>query len=340
MNILVTGGTGYIGAHTSVELIKKGHQPILVDNLSNSHEETRHAIEKITGTAVDFYNIDLCDKIGISSLLRTLQVDAVIHFAAFKSVNESVENPLRYYHNNIDSLTNLLDAVTDNGIQYFVFSSSCTVYGTPKTSPVTEDTLLERAESPYGVTKQLGERIVADVMKAHRMKGISLRYFNPAGAHESALIGEFPLQAPTNLVPVITQTAAGLRPSMHVYGNDYNTHDGTCVRDYIHVVDVARAHVAALDRLTSPKMTTAHEVYNLGAGKGFTILEVIRAFETMTGMKLNYAFGERRPGDVEQIWADATLAEKILGWKAQFSLDDIVGSAWKWELQLKNVSKR
>lgn len=338
MKILVTGGTGYIGAHTTVELIKKGHQPILVDNLSNSHESTCHAIEQITGTAVDFYNLDLCDKTSISNLLETLQVDAIIHFAAFKSVSESVENPLRYYHNNIDSLTNLLDAVVANNVKHFVFSSSCTVYGTPKSSPVTEHTPLQPAESPYGVTKQLGERIVADTMQAHNIKGISLRYFNPAGAHESALIGEHPLQTPTNLVPVITQTAAGIRPAMTIYGNDYQTSDGTCVRDYIHVVDVARAHVAALDRLTKTQMTSAHEVYNLGTGKGCTILEVINAFEAASGLKLNYSFGARRPGDVEQIWADASLAEKILGWKAQFSLTDIVASAWKWEQHLKTFS--
>lgn len=338
MNILVTGGTGYIGAHTSVELINKGHRAILVDNLSNSHESTCHAIEKITGKSVDFYNIDLCDRQAVFNLLQTIEIDAVIHFAAFKSVSESVANPLRYYHNNIESLTNLLDAVVENNIKGFLFSSSCTVYGTPKSSPVHENTPLERAESPYGATKQLGERIVADVMNAHGVKGISLRYFNPAGAHQSALIGEYPLQSPTNLVPVITQTAAGLRSSMTVFGSNYNTPDGTCIRDYIHVVDVAQAHVVAMDRLMSDKMTAAHEVYNLGTGKGYTILEVIRAFESASGKKLNFTIGDRRPGDVEQIWADASLAEKTLGWKAQFSIEEIVESAWKWEQYLKTIS--
>ncbi len=338
MNILVTGGTGYIGSHTVVELSLQGFNPILVDNLSNSREEVIHSIEKITGKSAQFFNIDLCNKSELEKFFSVYKIDATIHFAAFKAVGESVENPLKYYRNNLLSLINLLEIHQEKKLDHFVFSSSCSVYGQSEEQPVHEKTRLGKAESPYGYTKQIGENILADVLKANQFSGCALRYFNPAGAHSSALIGEYPLQAPTNLVPVITQTAVGLRKEMTVFGDDYNTEDGTCIRDYVHVIDIARAHVDAISRLVNKKNKESFEIFNLGTGKGHTVLEVIRAFEKVSGLKLNYKMGPRRSGDVEKVWADTSKANTQLGWKAIHSLEDIVSSAWAWEQHLKKVS--
>lgn len=337
MNILVTGGTGYIGSHTAVELAKKGYNPILLDNLSNSRENVVHSIEKIIGKGIMFYNIDLCNKAELEKFFSVYKIEATIHFAAYKAVGESVLNPLKYYKNNLLSLINLLEIYTEKNLNNFVFSSSCSVYGQNDEQPVHEKSKFGKAESPYGYTKQIGENILSDVIKSSKLNGCALRYFNPAGAHESALIGEYPLQSPTNLVPVITQTAIGKRKEVEVFGNDYNTPDGTCVRDYVHVVDIAKAHVAAIARLINKKNTDAFEIFNLGSGKGNTVLEVINTFEKVTGTKLNYKVGARRPGDVEQVWADATKANTELNWKAMLSLEEIVNSAWVWEKHLNSV---
>ncbi len=338
MNILVTGGTGYIGSHTAVELSLQGFNPILIDNLSNSREEVIHAIEKITGKGIQFFNIDLCNKEELDKFFSVYKIQATIHFAAFKAVGESVENPLKYYRNNLLSLINLLEIHKERKLDNFVFSSSCSVYGQSEEQPVHEKSKLGKAESPYGYTKQIGENILADVLKVHSMNGCALRYFNPAGAHSSALLGEYPLQSPTNLVPVITQTAAGLREVVEIFGDDYNTSDGTCVRDYVHVVDIARAHVTAVSRLLDKKNKDSFEIFNLGTGRGNTVLEVIHTFEKVTGQKLNYKIGPRRTGDVEKVYADTTKANLELGWKAEHSLEDIVSSAWAWEQELKAIS--
>jgi len=338
MNILVTGGTGYIGSHTAVELAMQGYNPILVDNLSNSREDVLQAIEKITGKGIQFFNIDTCNKAELEKFFKVYKIEASIHFAAFKAVGESVNNPLKYYRNNLLSLINLLEIHLERKVDNLVFSSSCSIYGQSEEQPVNEKTKPGKAESPYGYTKQIGENILIDVVKAHKLNACALRYFNPAGAHESALIGEYPLQAPTNLVPVIAQTAAGLRDEVTVYGGDYNTADGTCVRDYVHVVDIAKAHVAAITRLIKKQNKEPLEIFNLGTGKGNTVLEVIHAFEKATGQKLKYNIGPRRNGDVEKVWADTTKANSELGWKATLSLEDIVKSAWAWEKQLKASS--
>lgn len=340
MNILVTGGTGYIGSHTAVELIRQGYNAILLDNLSNSREEVVHAIAEITGKKVDFFNIDLCDKQELEKFFSVYRIDAVIHFAAFKAVGESVEQPLRYYRNNLESLINLLEIYRDRGLDNFLFSSSCSVYGQAEQLPVSEDAPLLKAESPYGNTKQIGEEILADTIRVSKFCGIALRYFNPAGAHSSALIGEYPLQAPNNLVPVITQTAIGKRPGMTVFGSDYDTPDGTCVRDYIHVVDIARAHIAAMERLLQRRNKAPFEIFNLGTGTGFTVLQAIKAFEKVTGKPLNYTLGPRRPGDVEKVWADTTRVNRELGWKAEFGIEDIMRSAWAWELRLQEMENK
>lgn len=334
MNILVTGGTGYIGSHTVVELLNQGYTPILIDNLSNSREEMVVAIGKITGKHVDFFNIDLCNKGELEKFFSVYKIDAIIHFAAFKSVGESVEEPLNYYKNNLLSLINLLEVCKERKIDHFVFSSSCSVYGQTEFQPVTEETPLQKAESPYGNTKQIGEEILRDFVRVNPFNGMALRYFNPAGAHPSALIGEYPVQPPNNLVPVITQTAAGKRKSMTVFGSDYNTPDGTCVRDYIHVVDVAKAHVAAIHYLLGKKNKKPFTILNLGSGKGHTVIEVIRAFEKVTGNKLNYSIGPRRPGDVEKVWADTTKATRELNWTAEYTIEQIMETAWAWEMHL------
>lgn len=336
-SILVTGGTGYIGSHTTVELLEKGYDVHVIDNLSNSRRDVIDAIEKITGRKPVLHDFDLCDKDLLNDFFKHHRIDATIHFAAYKSVGESVERPLLYYRNNINSLLNLLDAYQEFKLDHFLFSSSCSVYGNQEKLPIDELTPFAKAESPYGNTKQIGEEILADTLRVNKFSGIALRYFNPGGAHESALIGEYPLSHPNNLVPVITQTAIGKRESMTVFGNDYDTPDGTCIRDYIHVVDVAKAHIAAVERLLNKKNKKSFEVFNLGTGTGNTVLQAIHAFERVSGIQLNYKVGPRRPGDVVKVWADTRLAHTELGWKASLTLDDIMRSAWKWEKQLQKV---
>jgi UDP-glucose 4-epimerase len=338
-NILVTGGTGYIGSHTVVELLNKGYEVTIVDNLSNSRAEVLDHLFRITGKRPSFFEIDLCSKPALDVFFGNHKFDATIHFAAYKAVGESVTEPLKYYRNNLLSLINLLQVYSEKKLTNFVFSSSCSVYGQTSEMPVHENSALPRAESPYGNTKQIGEEILTDVVHAEQFDAVILRYFNPAGAHESALIGEFPLGTPNNLVPVITQTAIGKRNSMTVFGNDYSTPDGTCIRDYIHVVDIAKAHVVAIERLMNKKNNKKVEVFNLGTGKGHSVLEVIHSFEKVTGLKLNYSIGSRRPGDVERVWADSSLANTELGWKAALTLEDIVRSAWQWELKLDEKLK-
>jgi UDP-glucose 4-epimerase len=333
-SILVTGGTGYIGSHTVVELLKRNYKVHIIDNLSNSRIEVIDSIKKITGTEPSFHQIDLCEKTAVRNFFSNTSIDAVIHFAAYKAVGESVQSPLLYYRNNLVSLINLLDVFNENKLDNFIFSSSCSVYGDQTTMPIDENAPIAKAESPYGNTKQIGEEILSDTIRVGKFSGIALRYFNPAGAHESALIGEYPLHAPNNLVPVITQTAIGKRDHLTVFGNDYDTPDGTCIRDYIHVVDIAKAHITAVERLLNTKNKKSFEIFNLGTGTGKTVMQVIQAFEKTSGTKLNYVIGPRRPGDVVKVWADTTLANKELGWSAELSLDDIMRSAWKWENEL------
>lgn len=335
MKILVTGGTGYIGSHTCVELQQKGYEVIIVDNLSNSNIKVLDAIEKISGIKPAFENFDLADSQKTADFFkRNSDIDGIIHFAAFKAVGESVDLPLKYYHNNLFSLVNILQSMKDNGIVNLVFSSSCTVYGQPEKLPVSEDAPIQKAESPYGNTKQISEEIIFDTVKSSNIKGIALRYFNPIGAHESAIIGELPLGVPNCLMPYITQTAIGIRQQLSVFGDDYNTPDGTAIRDYIHIVDLAKAHVIAVERMVNQKMKKTIEYFNLGTGNGYSVLEVIKSFEKVSGQKLNYQIVGRRAGDVEQVWADTNFANDELGWKAQKSLDEMTLSAWKWEKKL------
>lgn len=338
MKILVTGGTGYIGSHTVVELQQSGYQVVIVDNLSNSYASVVDQIEKISGIRPDFEEFDLCDeKRTLDFFKRHSDLDGVIHFAAFKAVGESVAEPLKYYHNNLQSLILILKGMQENGIQNIVFSSSCTVYGQPDELPVTESAPIKEAWSPYGHTKQISEKIIQNNANVTDIRATLLRYFNPIGAHESALIGELPIGVPNNLVPFITQTAIGLREKLSVFGEDYNTPDGTAIRDYIHVVDLAKAHVIAVDRLVKNKNQKQVEIFNLGTGNGFSVLEVINSFEKVSAQKLNYQIVDRRPGDVEQVWADTRFANDVLGWKAEKSLDDMMLSAWNWELALKKA---
>jgi UDP-glucose 4-epimerase len=335
MKILVTGGTGYIGSHTVVELQEKGFGVVIIDNLSNSKREVVDQITRITGQPPEFEELDLVDaEATMACLDKHRDLAGVIHFAALKAVGESVEKPLAYYRNNIFSLINLLQAMQKFNVRNFVFSSSCTVYGQPDVLPVDEMAPLKQAESPYGNTKKISEDIIRDTVMAGTMKAISLRYFNPIGAHGSAKIGELPLGVPDNLVPYITQTAIGKRDYLRVFGNDYETADGTAIRDYIHVVDLARAHVVAVDRMINEKYKSPYEVFNLGTGKGYTVLEVIKAFEKVSGQKLNYRFASRRKGDIEKVWADTSFANRELGWKAKLGLEDMMKSAWDWELAL------
>ncbi len=330
--VLVTGGTGYIGSHTAVELIQSGYEVILVDNLSNSELSVLDGIEKITGSKPQFEQFDLCEKDKVSKLFNENEIGSIIHFAASKAVGESVEKPLLYYKNNLLSLMNLLEVMNEGKSDAMVFSSSCTVYGQPDKLPVTEDAPVVPAESPYGNTKQVSEEIIRDACKANeKINAIALRYFNPVGAHESALIGELPSGVPNNLVPFITQTAAGVRPELRVFGNDYNTPDGSCIRDFIHVVDLAKAHVIALERILESKQKSNFEFFNLGTGNGYSVLQLIDAFEKVTGKKLNYKIVDRRPGDIEQIWADTTIANQELGWKAELGIEEMMSSAWKWQ---------
>jgi UDP-glucose 4-epimerase len=335
LKILVTGGTGYIGSHTVVELQQKGYEVIIVDNLSNSYISVVDQIEKITGIRPGFELLDLRDKERtLSFFQRNPDIAGVIHFAALKAVGESVEKPLDYYHNNILSLINLLEGMKEHNINNFVFSSSCTVYGQPDELPVTEKSPFKKAWSPYGHTKQISEEIIENVCKVLPIQSILLRYFNPIGAHESALIGELPIGVPNNLIPFLTQSAIGKREYLTVFGKDYNTPDGTAIRDYIHVVDLAKAHVVAIDRLMERKNKINPEIFNLGTGKGYSVLEIISSFEKTTGVKLRFKFSGRRPGDIEKVWADTSFANKELGWKAEKGLDEMMLSAWKWELFL------
>ena len=336
--IVVTGGMGYIGSHTVVELQLKGHEVCIIDDLSNSSVDVLDGIEGITGIRPEFEALDLKDRTAVDAFFdRHDGITGIIHFAAFKAVGESVAEPLRYYDNNLSSLIHLLNAMRRTGVEAFIFSSSCTVYGQAESLPITEDAPVQPAESPYGNTKQIGEEILIDSCKAFQaLKVISLRYFNPIGAHASALIGELPLGIPQNLVPFITQTAIGLREQLAVFGNDYPTEDGTCIRDYIHVVDLAKAHVQALERLLEGRQTDNFEVFNLGTGRGNSVLEVIQAFEKVSGRALNYRIADRRPGDVVAAYADTTKAERVLGWKAELSLEEALASAWKWEQYIRN----
>jgi len=337
--ILVTGGTGYIGSHTTVELQNAGFEVIIVDNLSNSSIEVLNGIENITGIRPTFEQFDLIDQDKVEAFFAKYpKIEAIIHFAASKAVGESVEKPLLYYRNNLVSLINLLESQIKFGVSNIVFSSSCTVYGQPDQLPVTEQTPRKDAESPYGNTKRVNEDILRDTIAAHpQIKGIALRYFNPVGAHPSALIGELPLGVPANLVPFITQTAAGLRSELKVYGNDYHTPDGSAVRDYINVVDLAKAHVVAVKRLLENKNKAGYEIFNLGTGNGVSVLEAVLAFEKATGIKLNYKIVGRRAGDIEKIWADTTLANEELGWKAETGLEETLLSAWLWEKRLRGI---
>ena len=336
MKILVTGGTGYIGSHTVVELQNKGYEVIIVDNLSNSDASIVDNIEKITGIRPEFENFDLIDREKTADFFkRNNDIKGIIHFAAFKAVGESVQKPLMYYRNNIDSLVNILQGMIDNDIPNFVFSSSCTVYGQPDELPVSEQAPIKKAESPYGNTKQISEEIISDTLKTSKLNAIALRYFNPIGAHESTLIGELPLGVPNNLVPFITQTAIGIREQLSVFGDNYATPDGTAIRDYIHVVDLAKAHVIAIDRMVNSKMKQQMEIFNLGTGNGYSVLDVINSFEKVSGQKLNYKIVDRREGDITQVWANPDYSNDELGWKAEKGIDEMTLSAWKWEQALR-----
>lgn len=334
--ILVTGGCGYIGAHTIVDLVENGYEVVCVDNNSRSNMKLLDGAEKILGQKVKNYKVDLCNYDETYAVLQeNPDITGVIHFAAYKAVGESVERPLMYFENNLLSLINLLKCVQEFQIPHFVFSSSCTVYGNPDVVPVTEETPPKPAESPYGYTKQMGEQIVSETVKNISTNAILLRYFNPAGAHPSGIIGELPIGRPQNLVPAITQTGAGKLPQMVVYGNDYDTRDGSCVRDFIHVCDLAHAHTLALDYLIQQKNSRRCEVFNLGTGNGVTVLEAIQTFEKVSGEKLNYKIGPRRVGDVIATYANNDKAKTLLGWEPKFSLEDMMSTAWQWELNLK-----
>ncbi|TDU43837.1 UDP-glucose 4-epimerase [Gelidibacter sediminis] len=337
--VLVTGGLGFIGSHTVVELQEKGYEVVILDDLSNSSIDVLAGITAITGKAPIFEKLDLKEKAKVESFFEQHQdIDGVIHFAASKAVGESVEKPLLYYENNINTLVYVLKSILQLPTQNFIFSSSCTVYGQADEMPITESAPIKAAESPYGNTKQIGEEIIKDTCRSNTtLNAIALRYFNPIGAHSSTKIGELPIGVPQNLVPFITQTAAGLRQELSVFGNDYPTSDGTCVRDYIHVVDLAKAHVVALERLVSGNNADNYETFNVGTGTGSTVLEVIQSFEKVSGQKLNYKFAPRREGDVIQAFADTAKANTDLGWKAERNLDEALLSAWKWEKHLRNI---
>jgi UDP-glucose 4-epimerase len=335
--ILVTGGLGFIGSHTVVELQANNHEVVIVDDLSNTTIEVLARIESITQKSVTFEQLDLKSKSDVDLLFsRHPDLDGVIHFAAFKAVGESVGTPLEYYENNLCSLVYVLQQMRNRKLDNFIFSSSCTVYGQAKELPITENSPVQSALSPYGNTKQIGEEIIQDAIVAHQFNSIALRYFNPIGAHPSAKIGELPLGVPLNLVPYVTQTAIGLRKELSVFGDTYETRDGTCVRDYIHVVDVAKAHVVAMERLLNKSNQESFEVFNLGSGTGSTVLEVIESFEKVSGEKLNYKIVERRAGDVTAAYADTSKAREVLGWQAEKSLDEAMADAWRWEKVVRN----
>ncbi|GAB4025709.1 UDP-glucose 4-epimerase GalE [Spirosoma koreense] len=333
--ILVTGGAGFIGSHTVVSLFNAGFEPVIVDDFSNSERSVLSGLQTILGHDVRCYIIDCNDPAEMERVFQRESPAGVIHFAAYKSVGESVAQPMKYYRNNLDSLMLLLELMSAHQVPHLVFSSSCTVYGQPEHLPVTEETPRLPAQSPYGNTKAIGEDIIRDAVRAKTpVKALALRYFNPIGAHPSAQIGELPLGVPANLVPFITQTAAGIRSSLTVYGDDYNTPDGTCIRDYIDVMDLADAHVQALRKLIEEDMPYSYDVINIGTGRGETVLNVIKTFEEATGVKVNYSIGPRRPGDVEQVYADVTKANTVLGWQAKRSLAESLRDAWQWQQRL------
>lgn len=335
--VLVTGGTGYIGSHTVVELIQEGFEVVIVDNLSNSNVDVLNGIEKITGVRPAFENIDCVDYVSMDRMFEKYTgIDAIIHFAASKAVGESVEKPLSYYLNNLTSLINILQLMPIHKVKHFVFSSSCTVYGQPDVLPVTESAPIKPALSPYGNTKQIGEEIIRDTIYANPEKysSIILRYFNPIGAHPTAEIGELPNGVPNNLLPFVTQTAMGMRKQLQVFGDDYNTPDGSCIRDYIHVVDLAKAHVVAVKRLIESKTLKNVEIFNLGTGQGLSVLEILNAFEQVTGVKVPYKIVGRREGDIEKVWADPKHANEVLGWTATETVEETLRSAWAWEQNL------
>lgn len=329
--ILVTGGLGFIGSHTVVELQNTGFDVIIIDDLSNSNRNVLDNITKITGKKPEFHELDLRVKQNVKQFFDANYIDGIIHFAAFKAVGESVQNPLDYYENNISSLIYILQEMRDRKIDHFIFSSSCTVYGQANELPITENAPIKPAESPYGNTKQIGEEIIRDTCKANSLNAIALRYFNPIGAHDSINIGELPLGVPQNLIPYVTQTAAGIREQLSVFGDDYETNDGTAIRDYIHVVDLAKAHIAALQRLLSKKNNANFEFFNVGTGKGSSVLEVIHAFENATSQKLNYKIVGRREGDITAAYADTTIANKELNWNTKKTLEEALNSAWEWQ---------
>ena len=336
--VLVSGGAGYIGSHTTVELINAGYDVVVADNLSNSDMSGVEGVRKITGVDVPFVNVDCCDKEAFRKVFEQYNFNSVIHFAAFKAVGESVTDPMKYYRNNLDSFMNVLELMREFNRPNVVFSSSATVYGEADELPVTELTPRKPATSAYGNTKQMCEDILRDTVTAYDgLKGIALRYFNPIGAHPSALIGELPRGVPQNLVPFITQTAAGVRECLSVFGDDYDTPDGSCLRDYIDVVDLAKAHVVAITRMVEDKNKQKYEIFNVGTGNGVSVLELVNSFERVNELKLNYKIAPRRPGDVVAIWADTTLANEELGWKAERSLDETLRSAWAWEKNVRGM---
>lgn len=330
--ILVTGGLGYIGSHTVVELQKEGHEVVVIDNLNNTELKVKDRIESITGKDVPTLIADVNDARALEQLFTENTFDGVIHFAAYKAVGESVDFPIMYYQNNVSGLINLMAAMEKYGVHNLIFSSSCTVYGATEDLPVTENSAIKKAESPYGTSKILCEEIIQDYAKHKPLKAVLLRYFNPVGAHPSAQIGELPLGIPNNLIPYVTQTAAGIRENLTVHGNDYNTHDGTCIRDYIHVVDLAKAHVKAMEY--AAKMNESVDVFNVGTGNGSTVMEVVETFQKVNNVPLNYKIGPRRGGDIEQIWADTTKVNNVLGWNAQYDLNDMMQHAWAWQRAL------
>ena len=335
--ILVTGGTGFIGSHTTVELQNAGYEVVIVDNLSNSQANVIDGIEKITGKRPAFEPVDLRDFDATEAVFKKYPaISGIIHFAASKAVGESVEKPLMYYRNNILSLVNLLELMPKYNVKGIIFSSSCTVYGQPDQLPATEETPIKKAESPYGNTKQINEEIIQDTVRSGSpIKSIILRYFNPIGSHPSAIIGEMPNGVPQNLIPFLTQTAIGIREKLSVFGDDYNTPDGSCIRDYIYVVDLAKAHVCAMTRIMEDKTDEPVEIYNIGTGRGTSVLELINAFEKATGVKLNYQIVGRRAGDIEKVWGNVDKANRVLGWKADTPLEEVLATAWKWQLALR-----
>ncbi|MBQ2554549.1 MAG: UDP-glucose 4-epimerase GalE [Prevotella sp.] len=337
--ILVTGGTGFIGSHTTVELQEAGYDVVIIDNLSNSNANVIDGIEKITGIRPAFEKVDCCDMEALEGVFQKYPgIEGIIHFAASKAVGESVQKPLLYYRNNINSLVNLLELMPKYDVKGIIFSSSCTVYGQPSKEnlPVTEKAPIQKALSPYGNTKQINEEIIYDYIHSGApIKSIVLRYFNPIGAHPSALIGELPLGVPMNLIPFVTQTAIGVREQLKVFGNDYDTPDGTCIRDYIYVVDLAKAHVKAMQRVLDNDDCQPIEYFNIGTGKGVSTLEVVQGFEKATGVKLNWTFAPRREGDIEKVWGNVDHANKVLGWKADTPLDEVLATAWKWQKKLR-----